>query len=79
MTTFSVKIGPEFWEIIVRALIEIYPDALTRADLADVTEQSASNGGYSNNLGALRSLGLVDYPQSGHVAATALLFPAGLK
>ena len=69
--------GPQ--ERIVRALIEIYPDALSRADLADVTEQSANSGGYSNNLGALRSLGLVDYPQSGHVAATVLLFPVGLE
>ena len=69
--------GPQ--ERIVRALIEIYPDVLTRADLAEVTEQSAGSGGYSNNLGALRSLGVVDYPQSGHVAATALLFPNELK
>ena len=69
--------GPQ--ERIVRALIEIYPDAMTRAELAEATEQSAGSGGYSNNLGALRSLGLVDYPQSGHVAATALLFPVGLE
>ena len=69
--------GPQ--ERIVRALIEIYPDSLSRAELAEATEQSAGSGGYSNNLGALRSLGLVDYPQSGHVAATALLFPAGLE
>ena len=69
--------GPQ--ERIVRALIAIYPDAMTRAELAEATEQSAGSGGYSNNLGALRSLGLVDYPQSGHVAATALLFPAGLE
>lgn len=66
-------------ERIVRALLAIYPDALTRADLAEVAEQSANSGGYSNNLGALRTLGLVDYPRSGHVAATGLLFPAGLK
>ena len=69
--------GPQ--ERIVRALVEIYPDAMTRAELAEATEQSAGSGGYSNNLGALRSLGLVDYPRSGFVAATALLFPAGLK
>lgn len=66
-------------ERIVRALLAIYPDALTRADLAEVAEQSAGSGGYSNNLGALRTLGLVDYPRSGHVAATDLLFPLGLK
>ena len=69
--------GPQ--ERIVRALVEVYPNALSRAELAQMTEQSAGSGGYSNNLGALRSLGLVNYPQSGHVAATELLFPVGLK
>ena len=64
---------------IVRALLGVYPDALSRAELAEKIEQSAGSGGYSNNLGALRSLGVVDYPQSGHVAATELLFPAGLN
>jgi hypothetical protein len=43
--------------------------------LAEEAEQSATSGGYSNNLGALRSLGLIDYPVPGQVVATALLFP----
>ena len=64
---------------ILRVLIEIYPESVSRVELAELTEQSASSGGYTNNLGALRSLGVLDYPQPGHVVATDLLFPAGLK
>jgi hypothetical protein len=36
---------------------------------------SATSSGFANNLGALRSLGLIDYPQRGQVMATDLLFP----
>jgi len=32
----------------------------------------------ADNLGALRSLGLIDYLPGRNVVATALLFPAGL-
>ena len=42
------------------------------------SEASPTSSGFSNNLGRLRSLGLVDYPESGTVAATPLLFPVGL-
>ena len=35
---------------------------------------SPTSGGYFNNLGSLRSLGLVDYPQPGTVAAQPVLF-----
>lgn len=34
----------------------------------------SASSGYANNLGALRSLGLIDYPSPGMVAATDLLF-----
>ena len=63
---------------IVRALIDIYPDSYGREDLADCCMASATSSAYGNNLGALRSLGLVDYPHKGEVAATDLLFPKGL-
>lgn len=60
---------------ILRVLIEHYPRAIDRARLADQAEQSPTSSAYGNNLGALRSLGLIDYPQPGWVVATALLFP----
>lgn len=33
-----------------------------------------ASSGYTNNLGALRSLGLVDYPRPGRVVALPVLF-----
>lgn len=32
------------------------------------------SGGYFNNLGALRTLGVIDYPTPGRVVATSVLF-----
>lgn len=63
---------------LLGVLIDCYPVAVTRVALAQSAEVSAASSGYGNNLGALRSLGLVSYPQLGHVLATSLLFPVGL-
>jgi uncharacterized protein DUF87 len=63
---------------IVRELVLRYPEAIERAALAERAEQSPTSSGYDNNLGRLRSLGIVDYPTKGTVAATDLLFPEGL-
>ena len=68
------KLSAPQWRIL-QALIAVYPKAVSRGWLADESGQSASSSGYANNLGALRSLGLLDYPASGMVAATELLFP----
>jgi hypothetical protein len=62
---------------ILRVLINAYPGQLHKGELARDAGFSAASSGYANNLGALRSLGAIDYPQPGHVAATALLFPKG--
>jgi hypothetical protein len=64
---------------ILQELIRRYPDALSKQSLAELAGQSATSSGYTNNLGSLRSLGLIDYPQGGFVAATGLLFPDGLS
>lgn len=47
---------------------DIYP--APKDTLAAVCEVSPTSGGYFNNLGALRSAGLIDYPQAGTVAFT---------
>jgi Mn-dependent DtxR family transcriptional regulator len=62
---------------ILETVIEIYPDRISRADLAADIGASASSSGFQNNLGRLRSLGLIDYPASGFVVATKALFPIG--
>ena len=46
---------------------------LPRNGLAEVIEVRPTSGGYFNNLGALRSLGLIDYPEPGYVKAEPLV------
>lgn len=67
--------GPQ-WRI-VRALIDAYPSAIAKEDLAAAAEASVTSSAFANNLGALRSLGLIDYPAPGHVAALPVLFMEG--
>lgn len=59
---------------ILKALIEAYPHSMSRERLADESQASATSSAFTNNLGALRSLGLIDYPTAGHVAALPVLF-----
>jgi Mn-dependent DtxR family transcriptional regulator len=70
------KLPPAKWRIL-EVLIETYPKPITKDDLAAAIDVSPTSGGYFNNLGALRSLGLIDYPQPGHVAAQPVLFLEG--
>jgi hypothetical protein len=63
---------------ILRALIEVYPESLSRAELAERAGQSATSSGYANNLGALRnSWELIDYSPPGHVVGRPVLFLEG--
>ncbi len=64
---------------ILEQVIRVYPDGVGRHRLAQISGQSPTSSGYSNNLGSLRSLGLVTYPSRGAVAASDLLFPDGLR
>lgn len=59
---------------ILDALVDVYPEALPKDQLADRAGASPSSSGYTNNLGSLRSLGLIDYPAAGYAAATSVLF-----
>jgi len=67
------KLPPAKWRIL-EALIAAYPKPVSKDNLAEQIGVSATSGGYFNNLGSLRSLGLVDYPQPGAVAAQPVLF-----
>jgi hypothetical protein len=61
---------------ILQALIAAYPESLSRQETADQAGASATSSSFINNLGALRSIGLIDYPAQGHVEALPLLFLA---
>jgi Mn-dependent DtxR family transcriptional regulator len=67
------KLPPSKWKIL-EELIREYPNAITKDALAERIDVSPTSGGYFNNLGSLRSLGLLDYPQPGTVAALPVLF-----
>jgi len=62
---------------ILRVLIEAYPESLGKEELAEAADASPRSSGYTNNLGSLRSLGLIDYPSRGYVAALPVLFLEG--
>lgn len=70
------KVPPAKWKIL-EALIENYPDSMTKDALAEKIDVSPTSGGYFNNLGSLRSLGLIDYPRPSEVAALPVLFLEG--
>jgi hypothetical protein len=62
---------------ILGALIEIYPASIPKDDLADRVGVSRTSGGFFNNLGRLRTLGAIEYPNRGEARATDILFPKG--
>jgi hypothetical protein len=59
---------------ILAALIEAYPGSLSRDEAASRAGASPNSSAFMNNLSALRSIGLVDYPAQGQVVALPLLF-----
>lgn len=65
---------PPAQQKILRALIDLYPQPISKNDLAESIGVSASSGGYFNNLGRLRTLKLIDYPSPGEVVALEILF-----
>lgn len=59
---------------LLEELIAVYPEGLGKTELAERAGASPTSSAFGNNLGALRSLGLIDYPSPGHVAALPVLF-----
>lgn len=68
--------GPE--KRVLTPLLAAYPSAMANADLAAAAGYAAGAGSFNNPRSRLRTFGLVDYPQAGHVAARAMLFPKGI-
>ena len=53
--------------------VKAYPQSLEREQVAVRAGASPTSSAFMNNLGALRSLGLIDYPRQGHVIAAPVL------
>lgn len=59
---------------ILKILIPIYPNSISREDAGTQTNYSASSGGFSNAISKLRTLGLIEY-YNGQLKATEDMFP----
>jgi hypothetical protein len=59
---------------ILNVLIALYPDAIEKERVAEMAEASVTSSGFANNLGAMRSLGIIDYPSPGKVVAKPVMF-----
>ena len=68
------KITPAHGRML-RALIEVYPGELSLEDFAAQAGTSTSSSAFDNNRSWLRARGLAEYPRTGFVRATPLLFP----
>jgi hypothetical protein len=73
-------VSPARWRL-VEQLIAAHPESLDKEGLAGAAQVSPVSSGYANNLGALRSMGLIDYPSPGLIALTPamLLEPSQLR
>ncbi len=69
----SMLAGPE--RRLLEPLLGAYPEPMASEELAQAAGYSATSSSFTNTKGRLRTLGLIDYPASGHVVATPILFP----
>lgn len=65
--------------VLLTILIQQHPASLTREGLAEMAGVSRRSSAFEANVRHLRGLGLASYPADNEVAATALLFPEGLR
>jgi len=62
---------------LLHVLIDAYPEEVSLEDFAKGGETSPTSSAFSNNRSWLRARGLAEYPRTGYVRATELLFPEG--
>lgn len=67
--------GPE--RKLLVPLLQVYPDSMTIEALAAASNYEPGGGAFNNPKGRLRTLGLIDYPERGRVAAKSVLFVEG--
>lgn len=64
---------------ILGQLCVVWPHSARKEALARAVGASPSSSAFANNLGRLRSLGLIDYPASGQARAEDRMFPGGRR
>jgi hypothetical protein len=59
---------------LLEILLRAYPNCIEKNALAASAERE-NDGGFRNDLSAMRTLGIIDYPKTGHAVASENLFP----
>ena len=67
----EVLSGPQ--QRILLTLLEHHPKPLDKEKLAELVSVSEKSSAFQNNLGAMRSMGAIDYPTPGMVKASELV------
>ena len=60
---------------LLRVLIDMHPNEIALEDFAKAAGTSITSSAFDNNRSWLRARGLAEYPRTGFVRATELLFP----
>lgn len=74
MLQSCLKLLSRSQQAILKILYGRHPEAVDKADLAEAAGISASSSAYGNNLGALRSGGMIEYPAPGKAKCADWLF-----
>jgi hypothetical protein len=69
---FRMVSGPQ--ATLLACLIAVYPQSLSREELAEAAGVSILSSGFEKNVSTLKSFELVGYPDKGHVVALPVLF-----
>lgn len=59
---------------VLKPVLEVYPDSLTRGKLADICGMSPRTKSHNNRISALKTLGTLSYPRQGEVVASPMMF-----
>lgn len=75
-----LAIIPDSARRVLRALIDAYPEAITRPELGNRSGFTyTAGGGFGTIVGDLVAMGAASLPEKGKVQASDLLFPKGLR
>lgn len=74
MLTSCLKILSPAQARILEAVHKAHPEFVPRDQLAAIVQVSSASSGYANNLGALRSAGMIEYGPNSTVKASDWLF-----
>lgn len=71
--SLKARLSQAQWKTL-EGLIRVYPKPIEKGELAYLTHQSSTSGGFFGALSTLKALGLISYPAKGTIVAEPALF-----